>query len=47
VEAVELRENQLAVAVVLGACVLRLRVCARVGSSAAASDGGGGWGAAC
>ena len=31
VEAVELRENQLAVAVVLGACALRLRVCACVG----------------
>jgi hypothetical protein len=36
VEAVELRKNEFAVAVVMGACVLRLRVCARVGSSAAA-----------
>jgi len=40
-EAVELRENQLAVAVVLGACALRLRVCACVGRSSAAS---GWWG---
>ena len=31
VEAVELRKNQFAVAVVLGACGLRLRVCARAG----------------
>jgi len=31
VEAVELQEDQFAVAVVLGACMLRLRVCARVG----------------
>ena len=30
-EAVELRKKEFAVAVVLGACVLRLRVCARVG----------------
>ena len=34
-EAVELRKSEFAVAVVLGACV-RLRVCVRVGSSAAA-----------
>jgi hypothetical protein len=38
-EAVELRKNEFAVAAVLGACVLRLRVCARVGSSAAACEG--------
>jgi hypothetical protein len=31
VEAVELRKNEFAIAVVLKACVLRLRVCARVG----------------
>ena len=43
VEAVELRENQLAVAVVLG-CVLRLRVCACVGHSSAASGWRGRWG---
>jgi hypothetical protein len=36
VEAVELRKNEFAVAVVLKVCGLRLRVCARVGSSAAA-----------
>ena len=42
-EAVELRENQLAVAVVLGACVLRLRVCACVGRSSSAS----GWRGRC
>jgi hypothetical protein len=41
-EAVELRENQLAVAVVLGACVLRLRVCACFGRSSA-----GGWRGRC
>jgi hypothetical protein len=35
VEAVELRKNEFAAAVVLGACVRRLQVCARVGSSAA------------
>ena len=35
-EAVELRKDEFAVAVVLGACGLRLRVCARIGSSAAA-----------
>ena len=34
--AVELRKDEFAVAVVLGACGLRLRVCARIGSSAAA-----------
>jgi hypothetical protein len=34
-EAVELRKNEFAVAVVLCACGLRLRVCARVRSSAA------------
>jgi hypothetical protein len=41
VEAVELREDEFAVAVVLGACGLRLRGCARVGSSAAACADGG------
>jgi hypothetical protein len=35
-EAVELWKDEFAVAVVLGACGLRLRVCARIGSSAAA-----------
>ena len=46
-QAVELRKNEVAVAVVLGACGLRLRVCARVGSSAAAcADGGAGCAAA-
>ena len=44
VDAVELRENQLAVAVVLGACVPRLRVCACVGRSSAASGWQGRWG---
>jgi len=45
VEAAELRKNE--VAVVLGACGLRLRVCARVGCSAAAcADGGAGCAAA-
>jgi hypothetical protein len=39
VEAVELRKDQFAVAVVLGACVLRLRVGAGVGSSATACAG--------
>jgi hypothetical protein len=39
VEAVELRKNEFADAVVLGACGLRLRVCARVGSSAAVCAG--------
>jgi hypothetical protein len=39
VEAVELRKDEVAGAVVLGACELRLRVCARVGSSAASSAG--------
>ena len=38
-----MRENQLAVAVVLGACALRLRVCACVGRSSAAS----GWRGRC
>ena len=38
-EAVELRKNEFAVAVVLGAWALMLRVCARVGSSAAACAG--------
>ena len=43
VEGVELRKNQSAGAVVLGACVLRLRVFARICSSAAAcADGCGG-----
>jgi hypothetical protein len=41
VEAVELREDEFAVAVVLGTCVLMLRVCARVGSHAAACEDGG------
>ena len=36
VETGELREDECAVAVVLGACGLRLRVCASVGSSVAA-----------
>jgi hypothetical protein len=36
VEAVELRKDEFAVAVVLGACGLRLRVCACICSSAAA-----------
>jgi uncharacterized ParB-like nuclease family protein len=36
VEAVELRKKAFAVAVFLGGCVLRLRVCARVGRSTAA-----------
>ena len=39
VEAVELRKNEFALAVVLGACGLRLRGCARVGCSAAACAG--------
>ena len=39
-ESVELREDKLAVAVVLGACGLRLRVCARVDSRACCADGG-------
>jgi hypothetical protein len=38
-EAVELRKSEFAVAVVLGACGLRLQVCVRVGSSAAACAG--------
>jgi len=43
VEAVELRKDEFAVAVVWGACVLRLRVCACICSSAAAcTDGGAG-----
>ena len=43
VEALELRKDEFAVAVVLGACELRLRVCAFVCSSAAAcTDGGAG-----
>jgi len=47
VEAVELRKDNFAVAVVLGACGLRLRVCACICSSAAAcSDGGAGCAAA-
>jgi hypothetical protein len=40
-EAVELWKDEFAVAVVLGACGLRLRVCARIGSSAAACTDGG------
>ena len=40
VEAVELRKNEFAVAVVLGACVLRLQVCALVGCSSVASCAG-------
>jgi hypothetical protein len=48
VEAVELRKRVFTVAVVLGANVLRLRVCARLGNSAAAgADGCGGCAAAC
>ena len=39
VEAVELRKNEFVVAVVLAGCGLRLRVCARVGSRAAACAG--------
>ena len=39
VEALELRKNEVAVAIVLGACVLQLRVCGRAGSSAAACAG--------
>jgi hypothetical protein len=35
VESVELREDEFALAVVLGACGLRLQVCARVDGSAA------------
>ena len=47
VEAVELRKDEFVVAVVLGACGMRLRVCARIGSSAAAcTDGGAGCAAA-
>jgi len=47
VEAVELRKDEFAVAVVLGACGLRLRVCACICSSAAAcTDGGAGCAAA-
>jgi hypothetical protein len=47
VEAVELRKNEFALAVVLGACGLILRGCARVGCSAAAcADGGAGFAAA-
>jgi hypothetical protein len=46
-EAVELRKDEFAVAVVLGACGLRLRVCACICSSAAAcTDGGAGCAAA-
>jgi Ran GTPase-activating protein (RanGAP) involved in mRNA processing and transport len=40
VEAVELRENQLAVAVVLGACVLRLRVNTPIDHNALGEGGG-------
>ena len=43
-EAVELRKNEFAVAAVLGACVPRLRVCACVGRSFAASGWQGRWG---
>jgi len=39
VEAVELWKKEVAIAVVLRTCVLSLRVCARVGSSAAACAG--------
>ena len=47
VEAVELRKYEFAVAFVLGACGLRLRVCACICSSAAAcTDGGAGCAAA-
>ncbi len=42
-EAVELQKDEFAVAVVLGACGLRLRVCACICSCAAAcTDGGAG-----
>ena len=47
VEAVELRKDEFFVAVVLGACGMRLRVCARIGSSAAdCTDDGAGCAAA-
>ena len=47
VEAVELRKDEFALAVVLGACGLRLRVCACICSSGAAcTDGGAGCAAA-
>ena len=47
VEAVELRKNEFAMAVVLGACGLRLWVCSCICSSAAAcTDGGAGCAAA-
>jgi len=47
VEAVELRKDEFAVAVVLGACGLRLRFCACICSSGAAcTDGGAGCAAA-
>jgi hypothetical protein len=47
VEAVELRKDEFAVAVVWGACGLRLRVCACICSSdAACTDGGAGCAAA-
>jgi hypothetical protein len=47
VEAVELLKVEFAVAIVLEACGLRLRVCARIGSSVAAcTDGGAGCAAA-
>jgi hypothetical protein len=39
VEVVELLKKEFAVAVVLGFCVLGLRVCARVGSNAASCAG--------
>ena len=42
-EVVELWKNEFAVAVVLGACWLRLLVCAIVGSSAAACAGWRRW----
>ena len=47
VEAVELRKDEFAVAVVLGVCRLRLQVCACICSSAVAcTDGGAGCAAA-
>ena len=33
VEVVELRKNEFAIVVVLGACVLRLRICARMAAA--------------
>jgi hypothetical protein len=46
VEAVELRQNEFAAAVVLGACGLRLLVCARVAAALPPADGGAGCAAA-